>query len=685
MRSRMIFNLAKIAALIAGAGLATTASAQFALGTGNALARDLQNGNPLAASSRDYAAEARARSAIVFGNAPGGFSFRGGLGYRDPGEFLGSLGSNDLHSFRRGTEISTLANRGIRPEQALESQSSLFQGSSRRSTNSGSLIVPRSGSSSTGSGAYAPSSRGSGSGTGGELRRDYRLEQLNLGSRAGNSLSSRPSGDGTSRRLNTLRSTASANSMLGNTRYGESELAQDSTRRLNGKTGTTTAEIFKQEVLEGMGEDRSLQGANRVRLSASRALQEQARRGGALGERPDTGGPDQSAQLGQPNPKMNLAAERGATAYDELRERIEKAGSVGAKIDRSLPGDEGSKDSGPGALDRSNIPDWQRRIDNLRQQITGEKAAGDMSISLLNDRVNRGADRMASDMSMPERKRSALIQPDPLLERIAGRNRGTKDDRAGDSNKPRTGNIPGELGTERAGDRNTDAPAPPGVDAATLDMIRSAATRVKDLMPVGGGGQDYYGEHMRAGQRLLAEGRFFDAEERFNRAVSLRPRDPSAMVGRVHSQLGAGVTLSAGQGLRRLLSAHPETTGQRYAENLLPGGKRTRYVVENLRDNLKDTGHDDIGDLSGLRRESALLLAYMGFQIGEIETAREGLDMMAKIAASDPAAKNSGDERLVELLRALWLDENLYKPEPSPFEDGKKPDAAPDAGEAPRK
>src|SRR5690242_13610043 len=74
--------------------LASPAIAQ--IGTGRALDRNLQRGsggvNP---RSNSYADELRFRNAVVTGNAPGGFSFRGDVGYRAAGEFSSRLGSDD--------------------------------------------------------------------------------------------------------------------------------------------------------------------------------------------------------------------------------------------------------------------------------------------------------------------------------------------------------------------------------------------------------------------------------------------------------------------------------------------------------------------------------------------------------------------------------------------------------------
>ena len=41
-------------------------------------------------------------------DAPGGISFRGDVGYRAPGEFFSSLGSNDTFAFRRSDLLDRL-------------------------------------------------------------------------------------------------------------------------------------------------------------------------------------------------------------------------------------------------------------------------------------------------------------------------------------------------------------------------------------------------------------------------------------------------------------------------------------------------------------------------------------------------------------------------------------------------
>lgn len=125
---------------------AAPALGQFKLGDGTKLDR-----NPLRGSGRrnpsgpDFAAEVRFRNAIVTGNAPGGLSFRGDVGYQASGEFSAALGSNDLFSFRRDSVFSGLAGMGIRGTDALQYQFALTTGSTPPRGLVGTGVVDRAG------------------------------------------------------------------------------------------------------------------------------------------------------------------------------------------------------------------------------------------------------------------------------------------------------------------------------------------------------------------------------------------------------------------------------------------------------------------------------------------------------------------------------------------------------------
>jgi hypothetical protein len=142
MRARTVLQIAAVC------GLAATAWGQ------NALDRNLQRGSGGVNQSRpDFASELRFRNAVVTGNAPGGMSFRGNVGYTAPGEFFGTLGSNDNFAFRRDTVYSGMAGLGIRGTDALQYQFALTTGNRPPSGFGGidgGAVVRRSGAGTTG-------------------------------------------------------------------------------------------------------------------------------------------------------------------------------------------------------------------------------------------------------------------------------------------------------------------------------------------------------------------------------------------------------------------------------------------------------------------------------------------------------------------------------------------------------
>lgn len=135
--------------IVALAGIATLgpcAHGQFAIGDGTALDRNLQVGAPRAnPAGRDLVAEIRFRNAIVTGNAPGGLSFRGDLGYSSAEDFRSPVGSNDIYTFRRDSLYSGLAGMGIRGTEALQRQFGLLTGNTLPGQLAGSMTVPRAG------------------------------------------------------------------------------------------------------------------------------------------------------------------------------------------------------------------------------------------------------------------------------------------------------------------------------------------------------------------------------------------------------------------------------------------------------------------------------------------------------------------------------------------------------------
>lgn len=187
----------------------------------------------------------------------------------------------------------------------------------------------------------------------------------------------------------------------------------------------------------------------------------------------------------------------------------------------------------------------------------------------------------------------------------------------------------------------------PEFDASTLDLIKWVSKARPSLQRLAPEGYDPYSVHMEAGQRLLASGQYFDAEERFTAALSMKNGDTMASAGRIHAQLGSGMYLSASINLRSLLVEHPELAAVRFGEGLLPSAQRIRQVMEYM--------ENASGDPRGLTKDAGLVLAYLGWQLGDLGAVNRGLDQMEARAGEGESA----DEQLrtlARLLRRVWTE-----------------------------
>ena len=619
--------------------IAPAAKAQFmASQGGNALSANLARNNPYAGAGRDFAAEAKYRNSVVFSQAPGGFAFRGRLGYSDPAEFVGALGTSSLNSFRRNSELSTIAGQGLRREQTFGAQNALSIGGpasraylpGRGLVNYNSFDVPRTGYGrpgiTQGAGGVLPSLANSAASRmlqNSAIRRDDLLDRNYVAqNRLARGLNTGAAVGGPAARLAGLGASSA---------YSDSARGGDLSDRLGmapRSTAISSLDFGRNEIgaakLDG---DRTLASSARQRGVTERSAGDAERsrtRVDALRPGTSAGGRIDTSARAKPGAEVLKGPQEGSTAlgqntsFDELRRKLDKYDMN--DLTPGLPGEKKDQGGGrePGGADSDGkLPDWQRRLDDLRSHLKKQDEGSRDRMSLL--------DRSKVPVRPGEKKKSDTTgtgQPD---------------------RQPRDG-----------ADTTGDRPLRSRIDPDTLKMIRDVAGPVDTFVPSDSGRRDFYTDHMKSGQKLLADRMYFDAEERFTRALSSRPGDVSARTGQIHAQIGAGLYLSAGQRLRQLLAEHPETAGQRYAQTLRPDAERTLRVVEQLRENIAGTGK--------LRRESALLIAYLGFQSGDMTTAREGLDAMAQVATEDPDAKS--DERLVELLRGVWLDPNLYLPAP---------------------
>ena len=181
----------------------------------------------------------------------------------------------------------------------------------------------------------------------------------------------------------------------------------------------------------------------------------------------------------------------------------------------------------------------------------------------------------------------------------------------------------------------------------SIEIIAAALRHGEQLTSLSGDAGKYrtrFDELVQLGELALEQGKYFDAQRRFNQALQFIPGHPLATAGLGHAKIGAGLYLSAGYILQSLLSFQPEMIDVEYDPILLPPRLelvRAAVTISNRLDIERDAG------------TYAFLLAYIGHQLHDEEMVTKGLNTLAiYTGANDP---------LVPLLKSIWLKQ---KPAP---------------------
>lgn len=646
---------------VAAACLLTTAGTalgQRALGDGRALERDLAvYGTGL--KGRDVTQTFKYARNVALGRVGGGFSFMGDLGYSDPSDITATLGSNDLRDFRNRSQGSELSAIGNRAGSGAEYQSALAAGLNRSSGFRGSILAPRGLNSDVNRDFF----------NGGRSTRGGGLDRSPYGS-SDSGLSTDPLGDMERNRRRSAGLGGGASRMSFNDAFGSTALSAGS--RINADLGADTLNGVTQRSLsrsqdrgggvgirglpqlgapKGFGNS-SLDDAERRNQETEKLVRDsdKSRSASAGPSRADNAAQTRTKAGREAAAKQDLAVPL-ASPYEDLKNRMSGLNAAGfgkpgteqgatPKTPDLTPGITPRTPGGAGAPTGPGSPgaagDQRPTESGLKPAIQGIQqgpASGQdvesrleslrQSLGIDPRLMKRETDNLAGGADWLDRK-----APDrPSWEQVAVYG-GLKSSRS-----------PGGANNNAKEDSRT-------LDPQTIEMIKNSGGTMESFLPAGATGRDPYAEHIAAGQRALAAGQYMTAEERFGRAGSIRRGDISAAVGRLHGQIGGGMVLSAGATLRAMLTVHPEIAGVHYAPALLPPRDRLEDMKIRLRDNLATGGK--------LERESALVLAYVGFQTGDTAAVAEGLDRLDKAADSTEAGR--ADRSLVTFLRRLWAE-----------------------------
>lgn len=616
-KSRSIHAMTIAAAV---ALLSAHAGAQDALGNGQALDANPGQYGRTNAPRASLVDELRFRNSIATGNAPGGLSFRGDLGYRAAGEFTGELGSDSLFAFRRDSLYSGLAGMGIRGTDAIQYQFALTTGSTPPRNLMGNLSYTREDLYSTG--YQMPRS-----GTSQSQTLGYDQQQLDA--------------DPTGRALTnqTTITGFDSGSMMGT-------LRSSATYNTTSSMQPSLLSVYTQ------GIDQSpvgLVASPLLGITPTPLVDKRAAPANPLVTRPSNADTDPTVPGGLPSTRVK-------TSYEELlQQMLDRAKSIqdqaaqDGKASSMLPGE-------------TNDQWLNRQMNDLRSKLFGMTPEGQ----------GQNTDGQAGNPQDPSNPNDPNAPVDGTGNTQPGPN---------DPNNPNT--APGTTPTgpttpltsipdasnsavtqriEQANKRMTDTsdamkafepydPTQIAIDPDTLEVLRgNAATEVKQLLDPGAQSRDLYSEHIMSGERLLGDSRYFDAEERFTHALSMKPRDVTAQLGRLHAQIGAGMLLSASVNLQSLFSDHPELITTRYAEGALLQESRIEVLKTILRERAGIVEPEiRTSPMEGdrVRVSAGLLLAYLGYQSQDADTIAQGLGTVRSLGTDS-------DRRFASLLAQLW-------------------------------
>lgn len=559
----------------AAACIASSALAQNALGDGRGLEANTRQGS----NGRNYRPpsfekEVAFRNAIATGNAPGGLSFRGDLGYQAPGEFAGELGSDALYSFRRDSLYSGLAGMGIRGTDALQYQFAMTTGSRVTQNLMGNLSVSRLG------GATSASVSGGYNNPGDAIAVDP-LSQLREDSAS-------VSG--------TLRSTSSYSSMK-----------------------SLTPELLSMYPKGIEREPYGIVASPLMGLVATPMTTEQS-----LRTKADLGLPARTSY----DDVLNGIRERAKVVLENRKAQLAEDGmDPSDNSPDAMPGGTGTP-TDPAELQRIN-DDWiNERIERLQRQVLGLPDLPDEDSPV--------------EVVVPTESTSIPSANDGMPIRDPMRPRRKEDAVNTESNEVGGQMVSFDRGQSGGGSMYE-------VDPETLELIRGDGKRVTFLVDPTAELRNIYGEHMKAGENLLTQGRYFDAEERFTHALGIRRGDVTAQIGRMHAQIGAGLVVSASVNLQTLMSEHIEIVSRRYEGKLLPDEQRINELITSLRKRamLDERPAYIAAESSRVQVACGLMIAYLGYQIDDQQQMNDGFSVVRRLGTDD-------DRRLIHLLDTVW-------------------------------
>ncbi len=524
------------------------------------------------------------RNAVITGNVPDGREFRGDVGYSAPTEFRGGVASDDLFRFNARSLGSSL------PYVA--------SGGGNYGVDPSGVVVPRS----TGAATY------------------YSTTELIVPNRmigpTGGTYSAAQIASGTA------RITIPDTTAVAVREAPDGRLLEISTTALLG-----VREVERPRLLRDVDELTDLSQREQYRLQVE--------------VKPET--PDEA----QPLKPTSTEPLNQQLEGQQLGTMVDPGLTLGQQLTASRMGaDARTFDQQVGDIERAMFRQLGSRNANPGDDVYLDVLRAMRGDAQLPKAVTQDATKEPEQLEAPsieelekaeQARRRAVEAAAAALAEQAGREQpqGTPTPGPGPATQPDPMAQPGQ--EQQPDEAPASDPTRPGSLGGLLDTIEGAQDLPR-LVTLAGEREDRINRLLRDAETDLAAGHFFDAESKYRQVLADAPQTPLAMAGQAHAQLGAGMIKSGAYTLRRLFEQHPELIGVRYDARLLPPKKRLDYIHGQIMQELRDAP----------RGETALALAYLGYQTNSTQITRYGLTIAETRSPQDP---------LLPLLRRIWLSE----------------------------
>jgi len=196
------------------------------------------------------------------------------------------------------------------------------------------------------------------------------------------------------------------------------------------------------------------------------------------------------------------------------------------------------------------------------------------------------------------------------------------------------------LGASSAGARKPELAPSARRLADMTDAELLAGSRIKPVKLSGQGGgaaASGYEMMMLRAEKNLKEAKFLDAAESYQTALTIKPEDPLALVGRAHAEMSAGVYTAAEFDLKFVYTRKPELVAVKYEVDSFIPASRQACLLQDLQEL---TAQKDTADMA------SFLYCYLCYETGR------GPELQAELKKW--GARNAHDEWQTVAARA-WM------------------------------